>query len=558
MTKKIFRSIMIVAGAVLIASLIIIMGCLYRYFSDVQGKQLEDELSLAALAVEKNGQEYLEDLQSRQYRLTWVAENGDVLYDTQSDKESMENHAGREEIQQALYSKEGKSLRYSTTLLEKTLYCARRLNDSSVLRISVRSVTIWVLVLGMIQPILIVLVVAFILSGVLASRISKHIMEPLNSLDLEKPLENDIYEEIAPLLNRINKQHRQIDMQLSELQRKSDEFAQITHGMTEGLVLLNEKNTILSINPAALKLFHAKYSCKGKDFLTIERSLHVSNAIQDAFSNGHSEIRMEREGKEYQLHINRIESNDTVIGAVVLAFDITEAAFAERNRREFTANVSHELKTPLQSIMGSAEIIENGLVNAEDMPRFVGHIRTEAGRLVALIDDIIRLSSLDEGSEMPFENVNLYEVADEVVSGLEDIAATRNIKITITGEAVNVKGVRRLLTEIIFNLCDNAIKYNKDGGTVEVSVNRQEDSAVVSVKDSGIGILPEHQARIFERFYRVDKSRSKESGGTGLGLSIVKHAVQYLNGKIDLQSSLGEGTVIQISFHENKNDVMQL
>lgn len=558
MTKKIFRSIMIVAGAVLIASLIIIMGCLYRYFSDVQGKQLEDELSLAALAVEKNGQEYLEDLQSRQYRLTWVAENGDVLYDTQSDKESMENHAGREEIQQALYSKEGKSLRYSTTLLEKTLYCARRLNDSSVLRISVRSVTIWVLVLGMIQPILIVLVVAFILSGVLASRISKHIMEPLNSLDLEKPLENDIYEEIAPLLNRINKQHRQIDMQLSELQRKSDEFAQITHGMTEGLVLLNEKNTILSINPAALKLFHAKYSCKGKDFLTIERSLHVSNAIQDAFSNGHSEIRMEREGKEYQLHINRIESNDTVIGAVVLAFDITEAAFAERNRREFTANVSHELKTPLQSIMGSAEIIENGLVNAEDMPRFVGHIRTEAGRLVALIDDIIRLSSLDEGSEMPFENVNLYEVADEVVSGLEDIAATRNIKITITGEAINVKGVRRLLTEIIFNLCDNAIKYNKDGGTVEVSVNRQEDSAVVSVKDSGIGILPEHQARVFERFYRVDKSRSKESGGTGLGLSIVKHAVQYLNGKIDLQSSLGEGTVIQISFPENKNDVMQL
>lgn len=552
MTKKIFRSIMIVAGAVLIASLIIIMGCLYRYFSDVQGKQLEDELSLAALAVEKNGQEYLEDLQSRQYRLTWVAENGDVLYDTQSDKESMENHAGREEIQQALYSKEGKSLRYSTTLLEKTLYCARRLNDGSVLRISVRSVTIWVLVLGMIQPILIVLVVALILSGVLASRISKHIMEPLNSLDLEKPLENDIYEEIAPLLNRINKQHRQIDMQLSELQRKSDEFAQITHGMTEGLVLLNEKNTILSINPAALKLFHAKYSCKGKDFLTIERSLHVSNAIQDAFSNGHSEILMEREGKEYQLHINRIESNDTVIGAVVLAFDITEAAFAERNRREFTANVSHELKTPLQSIMGSAEIIENGLVNAEDMPRFVGHIRTEAGRLVALIDDIIRLSSLDEGSEMPFENVNLYEVADEVVSGLEDIAATRNIKITITGEAINVKGVRRLLTEIIFNLCDNAIKYNKDGGTVEVSVNRQEDSAVVSVKDSGIGILPEHQARIFERFYRVDKSRSKESGGTGLGLSIVKHAVQYLNGKIDLQSSLGEGTVIQISFPEIK------
>lgn len=550
MTKKIFKSIMIVAGAVLIASLVIIMGCLYRYFSDVQMKQLEDELSLAAVAVEENGQEYLEELQSREYRLTWVAANGDVIYDTQSDEGSMENHADREEIQQALHSKEGKSSRYSTTLLEKTLYCARRLNDGSVLRISVRSVTVWVLVVGMIQPILIVFVVALILAGVLAGRITKHIMEPLNGLDLEKPLENDTYEELAPLLNRINKQHRQIDLQLAELQRKNDEFAQITYGMTEGLVLLNEKNVILNINPAALKLFHTSYSCKGKDFLTVERSLYVSHAIQDAFSSGHSEIRMEREGKEYQLHINRIESKGAVIGAVVLAFDITEAAFAERNRREFTANVSHELKTPLQSIMGSAELMENGLVKSEDMTRFVGHIRTETGRLVTLIDDIIRLSRLDEGCDMPFEDVDLYEVATDVTMGLVDIAAAKDIEITVTGGTVRIKSVRGLLTEIIYNLCDNAIKYNKDGGMVEVSISRQENLAVISVKDSGIGIPPEHQTRIFERFYRVDKSRSKESGGTGLGLSIVKHAVQYLNGKIDLQSSPGEGTVIQVSFQE--------
>ncbi len=558
MTKKIFKSIMIVAAAVLMASLVIIMGCLYRYFSDVQGKQLEDELSLAAAAVEKNGQEYLEELQSNQYRLTWVAGNGDVIYDTQSDEESMENHADREEIRQALQNSEGKSLRYSTTLLEKTLYCARRLNDGSVLRISVSSATVWLLVLGMIQPILIVLAVALVLSGVLASRISKHIMEPLNSLDLEKPLENDTYEELAPLLNRINKQHRQIDVQLSELQRKNDEFTQITQGMTEGLVLLNEKNIILNINPAALKLFHTKKSCIGKDFLTVERNHDVSHAIQDAFSNGHSEIRIEREGKEYQLHVNRIESNGTVIGAVVLAFDITEEAFAERNRREFTANVSHELKTPLQSIMGSAELMENGLVKSEDMTRFVGHIRTEAGRLVTLIDDIIRLSQLDEGGDMPFENVDLYEVATDVAAGLADIAAIKDIEIAVTGETVRIKSVRRLLTEIIFNLCDNAVKYNKDGGMVEVSVSREENQAVISVKDSGIGIPAEHQARIFERFYRVDKSRSKESGGTGLGLSIVKHAVQYLNGQIDLQSSPGEGTIIQIFLQEDKNDVMQI
>ncbi len=548
MTRKIFRSVMIVAGAVLIASLVIIVGCFYHYFSDVQRKQLEDELALAVSAVEINGEEYLEKLPSRQYRLTWVAENGEVLYDTQFDGESMENHADREEIREAQQSKEGKSLRYSTTLLEKTLYYAQRLEDGSVLRISVSSATVWVLVLGMMQPILIVLAVALILSGVLASRISKHIVEPLNSLDLEQPLENDTYEELAPLLNRINKQHRQIDIQLSELQRKNDEFAQITYSMTEGLVLLNEKNIILSINPAALKLFHAEYSCLNKDFLTIERSHNVSLAIKDAFSNGHSEIRMEREGKEYQLHASRIESNGAVVGAVVLTFDITETAYAERIRREFTANVSHELKTPLQSIMGSAELMENGLVKEEDMPRFIGHIRTEAGRLVTLIDDIIRLSRLDEGGEMPFENVDLYGAAMEVAAGLTDAAAAKNVEITVTGENVNVKGVRRLITEIIFNLCDNAIKYNKDGGTVEVSVNRQEDRAVISVRDSGIGIPPEHQTRVFERFYRVDKSRSKESGGTGLGLSIVKHAVQYLNGTIDLQSSPGEGTCIQISF----------
>lgn len=557
MTKKIFKSIMVVAGAVLIASLVIIMGCLYSYFSNVQGKQLEDELSLAAIAVEKDGRNYLEELQSREYRLTWVAENGDVIYDTQSDGESMENHADREEIQEALRNKEGKSSRYSTTLLEKTLYCARRLNDGSVLRISVSSVTIWVLVLGMIQPILIVVVVTLILSGVLASRISKHIMEPLNRLDLEKPLENDTYEELAPLLNRINKQHKQIDMQLSELQRKNDEFAQITYGMTEGLVLLDEKNIILNINPAALKLFHTKRSSIGKDFLTVERSHNVSHAIQDAFSSGHSEIRIEREGKEYQIHVNRIESNGIVIGAVVLAFDITEAAFAERNRREFTANVSHELKTPLQSIMGSAELMENGLVKSEDMTRFVGHIRTEAGRLVTLIDDIIRLSQLDEGCDMPFENVDLYEVASEVMAELADTAAAKDIEVALTGKKVYIKSVRRLLTEIIFNLCDNAIKYNKNGGTVEVAISSQENSASITVKDSGIGIPPEHQARIFERFYRVDKSRSKESGGTGLGLSIVKHAVQYLNGKIELQSSLGQGTVIQIIFQQDKSDMVQ-
>ncbi|MCM1101393.1 MAG: ATP-binding protein [Clostridium sp.] len=548
MAKKIFKSIVIAAGAVLIASLVIIMSCLYRYFSTVQEKALEDELALAAVAVERDGRDYLEELKSDQYRLTWVAADGEVLYDTQSDGESMENHADREEIRQALQSREGKSVRYSTTLLEKTIYRAQRLDDGTVLRISVSSATVWVLMLGMIQPILVVLAASLILAGILAGQLSKHIMQPLNELDLERPLENDTYEELSPLLNRINNQHKQINMQLERLQRKNDEFDQITQSMTEGLVLLNEKNQILSINPAALSLFHAEYSCIGKDFLTIERSHEVSRAIGDAFETGYSEIRMERGEKEYQLHFNRIESNGSVVGAVVLAFDRTATACAERNRREFTANVSHELKTPLQSIMGSAELMENGLVKPEDLPRFVGHIRAETGRLVALIDDIIRLSRLDEGSDMPFESVDLYEIAAETVEGLSDIAAAKDVKMTLTGETVRIKGVSRLLTETLCNLCDNAVKYNKDGGTVEVSVNRQGNDALVSVRDSGIGIPHEHQARVFERFYRVDKSRSKESGGTGLGLSIVKHAVQYMDGRIDLQSSPGEGTVVSLTF----------
>jgi len=383
---------------------------------------------------------------------------------------------------------------------------------------------------------------------VLAKRVSRHITEPLNWLNLEKPLENDAYEELAPLLERISCQHKQIDSQLRELQRRNDEFSQITDSMTEGLVLLNEKGTILSINPAAIRLFHADADCTGRDFLSVERSHDINRAIQSALSEGHSEIQISRDGREYQLNISRIETDGTAAGAVLLTFDITERAFSERNRREFTANVSHELKTPLQSIMGSAELIENGLVKPEDMSRFVGRIRTEAKRLVTLIDDIIRLSRLDEGGEMPLENVDLYEIVNEVVDTLKDTAEDKNIKITVEGRSVKINSVRRLVTEIVFNLCDNAVKYNMDGGTVDISVFHTEKGAVLTVKDSGIGIPQEHQSRVFERFYRVDKSHSKESGGTGLGLSIVKHAVQYLGGDIELHSVPGKGTTIQVAF----------
>ena len=548
MTRKIFLSIMAAAAVVLLCSVLIIMGCLYDYFGGVQERQLEDELALAQTGVECSGKTYLKALEGESYRLTWIAPSGEVLFDSQADESSMENHAQREEVRQALETGEGQSSRYSSTLLEKTIYYAKRLTDGSVLRISISRATAGVLVMGMLQPMLVVLAAALILALVLAKRISARIVAPLNRLDLEKPLENDTYEELSPLLTRINQQRRQIDAQLRTLQQKKDEFDQITASMNESLVLMNEKGTVLSINPAARKLFHAEPDCVGQDFLTVERSHEISCAIRRALEEGHAELRVERGGHEYQLDISRIESEGTVIGAVLLAFDVTEQAFAERNRREFTANVSHELKTPLQSIMGSAELIENGLVKQEDMPRFVGHIRTEAARLVTLIEDIIRLSQLDEGGELPFEPVDLKKLAEEASASLASAAAEKQVTIRVHGDDRQITTVRRLASEIIYNLCDNAVKYNREGGSVDVTIDGAAHGAVVTVQDTGIGIPPEHQSRVFERFYRVDKSHSRQSGGTGLGLSIVKHAVQYLGGRIELESQPGKGTTMRVHF----------
>ena len=548
MTRKIFLSIMAAAAVVLLCSVLIIMGCLYDYFGGVQERQLEDELALAQTGVECSGKTYLKALEGESYRLTWIAPSGEVLFDSQADESSMENHAQREEVRQALESGEGQSSRYSSTLLEKTIYYAKKLTDGSILRISISRATAGVLVMGMLQPMLVVLAAALILALVLAKRISARIVAPLNRLDLEKPLENDTYEELSPLLTRINQQRRQIDAQMRTLQQKKDEFAQITASMNESLVLMNEKGTVLSINPAARELFHAEPDCVGRDFLTVERSHEISCAIRRALEEGHAELRVERGGHEYQLDISRIESEGTVIGAVLLAFDVTEQAFAERNRREFTANVSHELKTPLQSIMGSAELIENGLVKQEDMPRFVGHIRTEAARLVTLIEDIIRLSQLDEGGELPFEPVDLKKLAEEASASLASAAAEKQVTIRVHGDDRQITTVRRLASEIIYNLCDNAVKYNREGGSVDVTIDGTAHGAVVTVQDTGIGIPPEHQSRVFERFYRVDKSHSRQSGGTGLGLSIVKHAVQYLGGRIELESQPGKGTTMRVHF----------
>ncbi len=547
MTKRIFRSILLVAGAVLLASIVLIMGVLYGYFGGVQERQMEDELTLAVAGVETDGADYLKAVDTDRFRLTWVAADGTVLYDTQADAAGLENHAGRTEIAQAMQSGSGSSTRYSSTLLEKTMYYAKRLDDGTVLRIAISRGTVGVLVLGILQPVIIVAVAALILSNLLAHRLSARIVDPLNNLDLEHPLDNDAYEELAPLLGRISRQHELIERQMEQLRRETQEFTQITNSMREGLVLLDHHGCVLSINPAALRLFGADGACVGKDFLTVDRGVELTGAIEAALRDGHSEIRAQRGTQLWQFDLSRTGEAGAEAGTVILAFDITEQERAELSRREFTANVSHELKTPLQGIIGSAELIENGMVKPEDLPRFVGHIRKEAQRLVTLIGDIIRLSQLDEGVELPREPVDLRALAQEVARDLDSAAKQKNVALRVEGEPAVVQGVRRLLYETVYNLCDNAIQYNVDGGSVTLRTEKAGQEARITVADTGIGIPQDAQARVFERFYRVDKSHSKVSGGTGLGLSIVKHAVQYHNGKIALQSTPGHGTSITVT-----------
>ena len=407
MTSKIFKSILSVALAVLMASLIIITGVLYQYFGTMQESQLKDELSLAAEATQQLGESYLSNLDSDRYRLTWVSSDGTVIFDSHADAVSMENHADREEIKEALVSGTGSSTRQSSTLTEQTIYEATRLDDGSVLRISVSRATALVLVLGMLQPIIIVLVIALAFSAWLAHRMAKRVVEPLNKLDLEKPMENEVYEELSPLLHRIHAQHLEIKGQMRTLKNKQDEFDQITSNMKEGLVLLDGMGRILSINPAAKALFGAGASCVGTDFLTIDRKQNMRIALDEANARGHADFRTKKNGREYQFDLSRIDSDGSNHGMVILAFDITEQVNAEKHRQEFTANVSHELKTPLQSIIGSAELMENGIVKEEDVPRFVGHIRKEASRQVFLIDDINRLSELDEGAKIPHKDISL-------------------------------------------------------------------------------------------------------------------------------------------------------
>ena len=546
MTSKILKSILTVATVVLTASLLVITGVLYQYFGNIQKAQLKDELNLAAKATEQLGEEYLISLDSKQYRITWIDSSGEILFDSHAEANAMENHADREEIKEAIESGRGSSVRHSATLIEKTIYEAIRLSDGTVLRISISSANAIALIIGMLQPIALVAIVAIALSIWLAKGMAKQVVEPLNKLNLDSPLSNDVYEELTPLLYRIHEQQMEIKDQVQTLKQKQEEFDTITGNMNEALVLLDNTGRILSINPAAKRLFNINSVCVGEDFFIIDRKKEMCIALEEVKLGGKAAFRASKNGKVYQFDLSSIQTDECIQGIVILAYDITEQVNAEQNRREFTANISHELKTPLQSIIGSSELIENGIVKQEDLPRFVGHIHKEASRLVTLIEDIIRLSQLDSKPELESEEVSLYELSEEVIEVLTDTATMKQISMNVSGEKSIIKGVRRLLYEIIYNLCDNAIKYNEPGGHVDISISQNDDEIILAVQDDGIGIAPEHQEKVFERFYRVDKSHSKQSGGTGLGLSIVKHAVQYHQGKIRVDSELEKGTTISI------------
>ena len=547
MVHRIFRSILSATVVTLLACLVIITGILYRHSTEEQHTQLGNQLILAVSAVEKNGHAYLDSLKLQDTRVTWIAADGTVVFDSEADASTMENHANREEVKQALSSGAGMSYRQSATLLEETLYLARQLKDGSVLRMSVTSETALSLALGLIQPIILVALIAMFFSGFLARSMARRIVEPFNRLDLDRPMENDTYEELSPLLKRISHQHRQIEQQLAELTCRTEEFSLITEAMKEGLVLLDASRSVLSINPAAQAFFCVEGDFLGRDILLIDRSRKLQDAIFEAQEHGHSQSRMMRNGREFQLDITCISREKRTEGFVLLAFDVTEQAENERRRREFSAHVSHELKTPLQTIIGSAELLEHGLVTQEDLVRFAGNIRREGLRLVALIDDIIHLSRLEEGMDLPATTFDAKDVLSEVALDFHDAAASRGIALHVDGGSVRLHSVRPLLKEIVSNLCDNAIRYNVENGTVSMTLLERDGRAVISVADSGIGIPQEEQERIFERFYRVDKSHSRSTGGTGLGLSIVKHAAQRIGAEISVKSSPGSGSVFSVN-----------
>lgn len=552
MTRKIFQSIIAVVISVLLLSLALITGVLYNHFETTMLDQLRTTAQFAEQGVEQEGMAYFDSLHAQNCRVTWIAADGTVKYDNRSNPKTMENHADRQEVREAMENDSGTSVRRSSTLSEHTMYYAKRLSDGTVLRLSMSQRSVLFLMGGMLSPLVFIFLAACLLAGVLSYRVSKKIVKPLSEIDLKHPEQVETYDELSPFLQRIAAQNREIDARMAEIRKQQQEFSMITENMSEGLFVVDRNYQILSYNKSAMQIFGMDPRQEHENLLAVNRSEGFRNAVDSALKGRHAQENLELNGRVYQIIANAVCQPDfaeDMVGAVILVLDVTEKEAQEQYRREFTANVSHELKTPLTSISGIAEIIRNGIVKPEDIPHFAGKIYDESQRLITLIGDIIKLSRLDENQvPMEWETVDMLEMARDVVQQLSSVARKSGVTLVANGTHGQVQGVRQVLGEMVYNLCENAVKYNRAGGRVWVDVQQVADHVVLRVKDTGIGIPAAEQGRIFERFYRVDKSHSKAVGGTGLGLSIVKHGAALHHATISVSSEPEQGTEITLTF----------
>ena len=548
MTKRIFHSICLVAMVVLVASLILIMGLTFRYYSQLQQKQLRTETALVSQAVEVGGLSYLQNLKGNDCRITWISANGDVLFDSSKGSEPMENHLQREEIRQALETGYGESTRFSDTLLEQSVYAAQRLPDGTVLRLSFRQQTVFNLIFSLAKPMVGVVLVALMLAMWLARRLASLVVRPLNELNLDDPNHNT-YKELEPILERMDAQRMQLQGRTRELKRKQREFDAVAAQMAEGMVLMNERCHVLTMNPAAARIMSMVRPMVGINFLDLKEAPPLKATLDQALRDQRGNSLVQLKSGIYQATASPVRSGGQVTGVVLLMVDVTEKQQLEQQRREFTANVSHELKTPLHAISGYAELLKSGMVAQQDVGGFSDRIYLESQRMIRLVEDILKLSHLDEGSRnYTLEPVDLSSIVAATMPELNSVATRRSVTLSYQGEPAMVSGVPHLLTAIATNLISNAIKYNRAEGKVMITVENTPEGAVLTVADTGIGIPEDHRERIFQRFYRVDKSHSKAVGGTGLGLSIVKHAAQIHGAAVELESQENEGTTIRIRF----------
>ena len=553
MAKKIFRSTMAVGLWVLLLSAALFLGMLYQYFTDRFTQELESETWLVARGVESMGLDYLDGLRTDN-RITWVAQDGTVLYDNEADAASMENHADREEIQEALFGIQGTARRESATLSQLTIYVAHRLDDGSVIRLAGSQSTVVHLLMAMAPPIVLILIVTLIFAAALSSRLTKRLVRPILELDLERPEDSEVYDELSPLLTRIRRQNDTIRAQMDQLRQQKQEFTALTENMSEGFLLLDAKGRVLSYNTGVLRLLGAAAPAEEASVLTLDRSDVFQQLVEQVLDGRRSQVRMERAGRILQLLGDPVLRDGETAGAVLVLLDVTEREQAEQMRREFTANVSHELKTPLTSISGMAEIMKDGLVKQEDVRGFAADIYQESQRLIRLVEDILHLSRLDEGGGgLERQEIDLLNLARTVEDRLQSTAKQHQVELELTGDHAAIQGLPSVVEEMVYNLCDNAIKYNRPGGKASVQVEDGADAVTVTVSDTGIGIPPEDRERVFERFYRVDKSHSKAIGGTGLGLSIVKHGAALHSARVELDSAPGKGTTVRLRFPKEQN-----